>query len=193
MVWAVFAFAIPWTGFAIFWTVGAATMLLFGRHGTGFTLIGMFFPLFGLPFIGVGVWLLTSPWRAKKRLAEMAARTGYVITDRRAIIFDAGMASLGPAAAMMAIAPRLPGMGTDSLRIESFPPDKLRQLSRVIHADGTGDIIIAEKMVPVYHEHHRGMAAQSIGFKGITQVQEVERMLKELAEGAADEPPVLKH
>jgi hypothetical protein len=76
-------FGIPWTGFALFWTYGAA----------GFKIPDfsdpdpmMFFPLFGLPFILIGIGMLSSPLWALRR----ASRTAYFVTNKRAVIIDGG-------------------------------------------------------------------------------------------------------
>src|SRR6266404_1761012 len=70
-----FLFGIPWTAFAIFWTAGAA----WGTSkatGPGFFNA---FPLFGLPFILIGLGMLSGPlWAYRKAL-----KTVYVITNRR--------------------------------------------------------------------------------------------------------------
>ena len=69
----VFLFGIPWTAFAVFWTVGAA------RQANDIA-----FPLFGVFPILIGVGLLSAPiWAYRRALA-----TVYVITNRRAISFE---------------------------------------------------------------------------------------------------------
>ena len=103
-------FGIPWTAFALFWTAGAAGFKL-----PNFQQPFDFFPLFGVPFVLVGVGLLSSPyWTARS-----AKRTAYVLTDRRAITFQGGM----------------------SMRIRSFRPSQLEWLTRVQRRDGSGDVI----------------------------------------------------
>lgn len=67
-------FSIFWLGFALFWTAGAS-------------LAGGFFGLFGLPFIGVGCFLLYSTLFGQKRQYQ---KTLYAVTDRRAIILVEG-------------------------------------------------------------------------------------------------------
>jgi hypothetical protein len=192
--WAMFIFAIPWTAFAVFWTLGASGLLFGGGHAnSGPLAIRIIFPLFGLPFIAVGVWMLTMPARAKKKIARMAERTAYVITDRRAIIFDAGFASGGALAGLVASSPLGSVMPEGSLTVKSYRPAQLQQLARVLHKDGTGDIIFEEATVihPVQNHSARTMTmTQSTGFKGIQNVAEVERMLKKLAgTGEESEPP----
>lgn len=75
---AIVLFAIPWTAFAVFWTVMAFTLPRIGGE-TG--LMTWLFPAFGLPFIGAGLFMF-----AKPMLSRIAAgRTAYGITDRRVI------------------------------------------------------------------------------------------------------------
>src|SRR5688572_1960017 len=58
-------FGIPWTAFALFWMAGASGMLFggFGNGGPpGFGGFLACFPLFGIPFVLIGIGLLTSPF-----------------------------------------------------------------------------------------------------------------------------------
>jgi hypothetical protein len=78
---ATFIFGIPWTAFAIFWTVSAG-----GESGEGFGIFSLF-ALFGIPFILIGFAMLLTPlWTYRKAL-----KTVYAITDRRAVTFDGGI------------------------------------------------------------------------------------------------------
>ncbi len=92
----VFLFAIPWTAFALFWT-GMAFALTVANEGPDG--LGLFFPLFGLPFVVIGIAMLVSPFWSARRKRNVA----YAITDRRAIILQAGR----------------------SLRVVSFTPQEL--------------------------------------------------------------------
>ncbi|MEM7682272.1 MAG: hypothetical protein AAF288_09990 [Planctomycetota bacterium] len=77
-------FAVPWTGFAVFWTLGAAGLL--GQAGAGGSLG---FAAFGLPFIAIGLGMFATPWWSYR----VAKRTAYVITEERAIILRIGRRS----------------------------------------------------------------------------------------------------
>jgi len=108
-----FLFAIPWTGFAVFWTVTAAWGTRQASDTGGSGAVAILFPLFGVPFILIGLGLFFSPlWAYRK-----ARRTVYVITDRRAILFEGGW----------------------STTVRSFPPDQLRDVFREERRDGSGD------------------------------------------------------
>jgi hypothetical protein len=75
-------FAIPWTVFALFWE-GMASMMLW-NPGTktpdaiSYT-FGIVFPLFGLPFVATGFYMLAMPFKAISK----AKRTVFAMTDRR--------------------------------------------------------------------------------------------------------------
>lgn len=146
-----FLFGIPWTAFALFWTAGAA-----GFKIPAFNQPFDLFPLFGLPFILIGLAMLSSPiwayWRAGK--------TVYIVTNRRAITFDGGW----------------------STTIRSYPPDKLTDIYRREKPDGSGDVIIARR---AWRDSDGDRQTEELGFLRIADVKDVERRLKELAEQGA--------
>ena len=76
-------FAVPWTVFALCWE-SMAIMPWFASKGMPEAMMWSFggvFPLFGLPFILVGFWMLYQPIRAILR----AKQTVYALTERRLI------------------------------------------------------------------------------------------------------------
>jgi len=147
-----FLFAIPWTAFAIFWICGASGFKLPDFSKGGFS----FFPLFGVPFVLIGMGMLSAPlWAYRK-----AFKTVYVITDRRAITFDAGWTTT----------------------IRSYPPDRLQDIHRKEKRDGTGDVVLGQR---VWSGSEGGQQAMDLGFLNIRDPKTVERMLRELAEHAS--------
>lgn len=145
-------FAIPWTAFSIFWIAGAS-----GFKMPDFSSPAGFFPLFGLPFLLIGVGMLSSPWLA----ARKARRTAYVLTTDRAIIFEANL--------------------WGGMNIRSFGPEQLTDLRRVQNADGSGDLILER----VFGHNHKGrQTVTDVGFLGIPDVRNVETMVATLAESA---------
>lgn len=145
---SIFLFAIPWTAFAIFWIYGASGFKI-PDFKEGFDL----FPLFGIPFVLIGLGMLSSPlWTYRK-----AFKTIYVITDRRAITFDGGW----------------------STTIRSYPPEKLQEIYRKVKRDGSGDVIIARQ---AWHDSDGGHQSEELGFLRIRDPKETEQMLKKLAE-----------
>ena len=75
-----FLFGIPFLAFALFWTVTAASASSDGGA------IGFIFPLFGLPFIFVGVFMVfVSPYRTLRNRNNAV----YAITDKKVyILYD---------------------------------------------------------------------------------------------------------
>jgi hypothetical protein len=146
-----FFFGIPWTAFAIFWTCGAAGFELpdFSEGIKGVEL----FPLFGIPFILIGLGMLTSPLWAYRS----AFKTVYVITDLRAITFDGGRSTV----------------------IRSYPPEKLQDVYRKENRDGTGDVIISTR---TWRDSDDQQHSEELGFLRIGDPKTVEHMLKDLAE-----------
>ena len=146
-----FLFGIPWTAFSIFWMFGASGFKV-PEFNDGLSL----FPLFGVPFVLIGIGLLSSPlWAYRKAL-----KTVYVITNRRAITFEGGRMTT----------------------IHSYPPEKLRDIHRKEKADGSGDVIIAQHS---WTDSDGGKRTEALGFMRIKDVKKVERMLKSLAENGA--------
>ena len=143
-------FSIPWTAFAIFWVVMA-------YHGTSKDLSlgpGRFFPLFGVPFILIGLGMFSAPWWMRRRMR----RTIYLVTNRRAIIFQRGF----------------------SITTRSFTPEQVQSLTKRVRADGSGDIIFTG-VVPVSAVNAGNAAAfTQMGFFGIPDVKAVESLLLKL-------------
>jgi hypothetical protein len=110
---AVMLFGIPWTAFALFWT-GAASGLIWGDRQLGWHSL---FGLFGVPFVLVGLGMLTSPyWTYQK-----AQRTVYAITNRRAMIIS----------------------GTRTRKIQSFAGPDIGLIERTERTNGKGDVMFA--------------------------------------------------
>ena len=146
--WTFFVFGIPWTAFALFWTGAAAWGIMNDNDGSGHLLI----PLCGVPFILIGFGMLSSPIRAYRN----ATKTVYVITDRRAITFDGGWYTT----------------------IRSYPPDKLQEICRKEHKNGTGDVILTRRQ---WFDENGGRHWEDLGFLRIADATNIENLLKELA------------
>lgn len=113
-------FFIPWTAFSLFWTAGAS-----GFHWPDWGNLGAYslFPLFGLPFIAIGIWGLALPFTMRRK----ANSTVYAITNQRLLI-----ASFGK---------------TTNLQI--FFPKDVNHLNRVEKSDGSGDLIFLIKFIVI--------------------------------------------
>ncbi len=86
--YAIWLFAVPWTAFALMWEA-MAFLPWFASSNTPDAMkwsFGIVFPLFGLPFIAVGLGMLAAPFLAQRK----AVRTIYGLTDRRILRVSAG-------------------------------------------------------------------------------------------------------
>lgn len=112
----IYVFAVPWTAFALMWTALAASAV--GAPGIG--LVGIAFPLFGLPFIAVGGWMLSRP------LAPLwqRGRVLYVVTDRRVLKLAIGR----------------------DLTVMTVPAERIGLAERQEQRDGSGTITLAVKI-----------------------------------------------
>lgn len=111
-----YVFAIPWTAFSVMWTVLAAGAISVSEIG----LVGIAFPLFGLPFIAVGLWMLSRPFVP---LFERG-RVLYVVTDRRALKLSLGR----------------------ELAVTTLPADRVGLVERRELRDGSGTLNLAVKI-----------------------------------------------
>ena len=137
---------IPSVGFAVFWIYTAYHIASRSAHAPGPWAL---FPLFGLPFLLIGLGVMLSPlW------AYLAAqRTVYAVTDQRALISS----SLG------------------ARGVRAYSHDDIGELSMVERADGSGDLFFANRTMVT----QRGYASQRVGFIGIPEVRSVEQLLRQ--------------
>jgi hypothetical protein len=159
-------FAIPWTAFACFWVTMASMGV---SHSKG---IGpfMLFPLFGLPFVLIGLGMLSSPIF----VYTQAKRTVYAITNKRALVLKAG--------------------GRGGKTVMSYPPAAFGDITRVEYAPNKGDLtwspLGAALPIPLntsslmIRTSYTGVGANPsfVGFIGIDNPHDVEKLLKQLAD-----------
>lgn len=146
-----FLFGIPWTAFAVFWTLTAGIGTLFSG---GFSIFS-FFPLFGVPFILIGIGMLSAPSGAYVK----SGRTVYVITDKRAISFEGGRSTV----------------------VRSFTPERLGEVFRRERPNGYGDVIID---LAHSRDSDGDKQTEEVGFFRVRDPKEVERLLKDLSSRA---------
>lgn len=76
-VYLVFAF--PFTGFGLFWLFGMGMAIAFDPAPFKAGVLVALLPLFGLPFLAVGLYLFCKPWLIRRE----ASKTIYAFTDQR--------------------------------------------------------------------------------------------------------------
>lgn len=116
---AIYVFAVPWTAFALMWTALATTgVSQMGDSGAGW--LGWAFPLFGLPFIAVGLGMLSMPFVPLLQ----RGRVLYVVTGQRVMKLSLGR----------------------ELSISSVPAERIGLMHRSERADGSGTLRLAVKI-----------------------------------------------
>jgi hypothetical protein len=152
---------IPLLLFAVPFTLIPAMMIApdVGLHIPGVSLGENQSGWFAVPFLIIGVGLLATPFWA----VRIARRTGYVLTDRRAIIFD----------------------GVRPWTIYTFLHDRLRNLNRTERRDGSGNLIFLKS---VEQNSPGNPEPTERGFMAIPNVKQVEELVRRLVEehGHAD-------
>lgn len=110
-----YLFAIPWTGFALLWTAGAS----FGAWQMSEGTWGMswLFPLFGVPFIAIGLGMLAMPFLP----LFGRGRILFALTDQRLIKIQKWR----------------------SLKTTSVSLDRVGMIERIETRDGSGSLKIA--------------------------------------------------
>lgn len=150
----------PLVAFGAFWTAGCiyglvSTLRMSSGAGGGPDP----FLLFEMPFLLIGIAMLCSPlWMLFK-----ARRTAYVITERRAILFDGGL----------------------STTIRTFDPPQLDNLEFRRRRDGTGDIILGRKTL---RDVDGDVQSWPFGFFCIPDVKETEKLLRDVAAARREQP-----
>lgn len=144
----VLIFSIFWLGFAVFWTVMASAA-------------GGAFGLFGLPFIGVGCFLLYSQVIGQK---QQMKKTYYAVTDRRAIILTEK---------------------PSGIHFAEFPFSNMTNVTMTAVRGETGTILFPTPYYATPYVSRRGIPLQNAqqtvlnGFYMIDNVQTVCRLISE--------------
>ena len=138
---------ILFTGFAAFWIASAASATS-SFSGDGFP--GAIFPLFGVPFLLIGLGMLFGPLWAYRG----AKSTVYAVTDKRVMVITAA----------------------NTVGVRSFTPDDIGDIVRVEGPDGSGTL----RFGAAANLAVRGGARLSLGvFVGIPEVRRVEQLIRE--------------
>jgi hypothetical protein len=140
---------IPFIAFAILWT----SMAYFSTRKDGGP-IGLFFPLWGVMFIGIGLFILTRPlWQASK-----SGTTVYGITDQRLFIVRDGR----------------------ERKVQSYAPESIQPLERTERQDGSGDIVFRREMPSSTYRSNLTSQQTKIGFFGVPEIRRVEDAIRKL-------------
>lgn len=144
MIWLFF---IPWTAFSLFWIAGASGFRM-PQFNDGWSL----FPLFGLPFLLIGVGGLSSPFWMRRKARSII----YAITNHRAISIE----------------------GKKSFTVKSYLASDITNIERTEHSDGSGDLILRTES---YRDSDGDQQTRRHGFFSVDNVKHLESLLANLA------------
>lgn len=113
---------------------------------------GIFF-LFGVPFVLVGVWIVTAPVRAYRR----AAGTFFALTDRRALVMQ--------------------GPGT-----KAFPLEHVAFVESESGHDGIGHVLFYDEQASPFPSGFNNQATRKSGFLAVRDPERVAATMLELIE-----------
>lgn len=138
-------FAVFFLGFACFWELMALQTLTAGAG-----MVGILFPLFGVPFILVGIKLLF-PQMGGPKPEEIV----YAVTDQRVLVVTRG-------------------------RVSSWELDSVQGVEKRYYPDGTGDLILSNGQVQTcYHNGHIRHRNITMEFFGLADVDTAEAALRD--------------
>jgi hypothetical protein len=81
-------FSLMWGGFAIFWEWSVLNIPRHANNAPGpFSLIGYIFPLWGIPFVCIGLYMIFGRFFYKVWIKK---RTTYAVTDKRILVVTEG-------------------------------------------------------------------------------------------------------
>lgn len=143
-------FGLFFFGFSLFWETMAVTVIGSGNHDQ--PLIGTVFPIFGIPFILVGFYLVIGRffWDSYTR-----KRSTYVLTNRRALIETTSFGS----------------------KLISVTLADLSEVGLEQRADGSGTVILGQDTQVGYGQNSRTKRAPRFEF--IPDAQRVYKLVEE--------------
>jgi hypothetical protein len=157
-------FGLFFGGFAAVWITMAAAGAWFGgmkaTEETGSEVaagVFMLFPLFGLPFLAIGVGMISSPWWA----ARAARNMGCFVTNQRALRIKVGR----------------------TIKVHSWGPTDLGEISKALYRDGRGCVMFAQRLQAGAKGRVRTVQD---GFDGIPEPRACEEALLALKASAAE-------
>ena len=147
--WKTSFFGIPFTAFAVFWTLGASGRLESFHSGKP---PPPFIALWGLMFVAIGITMLVAPVLAGIK----AERMYYVLTDKRAIIFEKLFTT----------------------KITSIHHEALSGFERVSYDDKQGDLVFRRTITG----SGKSRREEIVGFLGLASFREAEACVWKLLE-----------
>lgn len=153
---------IPWTAFCVFWEAMAISIAIHARNfptsastTVSSSIIPYLFPLWGIPFILIGVGMLTAPYWMRRKAQKIV----YALTDERGLI----------------LTPTWRG----GVSVRSISPENLTDRTRNQNSDGSGSLLFNRVTVTRHSAGPDGRAYEvPIGFEHIADVRDVEMLME---------------
>lgn len=155
-------FGIPFAGFALFWMSMAfrATHAMNKSPHNAFTSGFSVFPIFGVPFLLIGLGITLMPLWA----FLTAKRTVYAVTNRRVMLIT----------------------GSKSRSVQSFTPADIASVAHRERPDGSGDIVL---MTNTLQRRNNNMATpMKVSLCGVPNVKQVAEQVMALHTQAQTSP-----
>jgi hypothetical protein len=146
-------FGVPFAGFAVFWISSAyhATSAMTRSSSNSFTRGFAVFPLFGLPFLLVGLGVILAPlWVYLKGLS-----TVYAVTNQRVMVITGG----------------------NTHSVKSVTPADIVSVDHRERPDGSGDVVI---VTTAQARTNNSVSQVKVGLFGVSNVKEVARQVMNL-------------
>jgi hypothetical protein len=146
----IWLFAIPWTAFSLGWEWVALSGWLSGKPSpsTTHSVMGIIFPLFGVPFVLVGLGMMATPFLAWR----WAWRTVHVIGEKRLVTLTVGR----------------------RLKVKSYPVGNVVRTERTEKRDGSGTLKV---VTGVSRDSDGDRVETTEVFYGVPEIRKVERLL----------------
>jgi Bacterial PH domain len=145
-------FGIPFAGFALFWVTQAYRATSHMSHSSNSLAKGFgFFPLFGVPFLLIGLGVILSPLWAYLR----GSSTVYAVTNQRVMIIT----------------------GNSSRTVKSLTPADIIGVDYRERPDGSGDIAIQTNAIV---RTNNSISQMKVALVGVPNVKEVARQVLNL-------------
>jgi hypothetical protein len=147
-------FGIPFAGFALFWISQAyhASSAMSKSSHNAFTSGFQVFPLFGLPFLLIGLGVILAPlWAFLK-----GGNTVYAVTNQRVMVIA----------------------GSSNRSVKSLTPADIRSVDHRERPDGSGDIVITTN---AFTRSNNNLASPvNVALCGIPNVKQVVQQVMQL-------------
>jgi len=144
---------IPFAAFALFWMTAAfrGTHAISKSANNPVAGVFSFFPLFGLPFVFIGLGIVSAPLLAYFK----ALKTVYAITDKRVLVI----------------------IGGRTRTVRSCTPADMVSVDHRERDGGTGDVIIRTNTIM---QTRNSLSQMTVGLLGVNNVKEVARLVLNL-------------